>query len=169
MLLSHDKAHLKQIPTQNTAKIGKMFVTIISPKTISVNSSTLYSSGRPGIGNWPAKASTSALISATCCWNFSPCARAWMKFFRGALGSRLLCTSKVSTMPAGERRACRAVRSQNSVLSCHFSLVDNTEYYNTNKPQEAYQRHAGKKIHIALLLKLRTKRSWISPNVKGTD
>lgn len=61
-----------------------------------------YSSGRPGIGNWPAKVSTSALISAALCWNFSSWDRAWTNSFRGALGSRLLCTSKVNSMPAKE-------------------------------------------------------------------
>lgn len=65
----------------------------------------LYSSGRPGIGNCPAKASTSTLISATRCWNFSPWDNAWTNAFRVALGSRLFCTSTVSSMPAEEWKA----------------------------------------------------------------
>lgn len=82
-----------------------MFVTIISPASFSVWPAALYSSGRPGMGNWPAKASTSNLISDTRFWNFSPWDSAWMNSFRVALGSRLLCISKVSSIPAGGRKA----------------------------------------------------------------
>ncbi|TNN55649.1 hypothetical protein EYF80_034165 [Liparis tanakae] len=68
----------------------------------------LYSSGRPGMGNWPAKASTSARISDTCCWNFSPLASAWTNSFRLALGSRLLCTTKKMS-PARQPRSVLCV------------------------------------------------------------
>lgn len=118
LLWSHEEVswfNQWQVNTLNkhhTTKIWHNFVRIISPEVISVCAAALYSSGRPGMGNWPAKASTSALISATRCWNFSPWPSAWMNSFRVALGPRLLCTSKVSSIPAGERRAGRTFRSQ---------------------------------------------------------
>lgn len=78
-----------------------------------------YNSAKPGIGNWLAKASTSVLISATRCWNFSPCFNAWMNSFRGALGSRLPCTSRVSMIPTEKGQIIRGGSS-------HFQDVSAT-------------------------------------------
>lgn len=93
-----------------------------------------YSSGRPGIGNWPAKVSTSVLISAALCWNFSSWDRAWTNSFRGALGSRLLCTSKVNSMPAKEgeqptQQDCVALFVLVKKKSFSFTPVNEVSYF----------------------------------------
>ncbi len=152
-----------------------MFVVIISLAAISACIVALYSSGRPGMGNWPAKASTSALISATRCWNFPPWHRAWMNSFRGALGSRLLCTSKVSIIPSGERRAGRAFRLQFhlcEIMLLFFFILVQWMAPNTTTPiilsglsygEESNQSCSKFRSKFTLLHCLSHKVNWLKP------
>lgn len=61
--------------------------------------SDIYNSGNPGIGNFPAKASTSFRISLVFTWYFSFWASSSLNSFKVALGFMFLWISNVNSMP----------------------------------------------------------------------